>query len=109
MADTKPSKVDPKYLDIIIRMALRDVDPETLAMALVGQDEATKELILRNMSRRAGACLEEGIQQNTNAAPESVRAGMAAFTTLLQNAADRYARLGIKGGPISIAESISEL
>ncbi len=93
MADTKVFMADKKYLDIIIQMALREIDPEVLATALVQQDEPTRQLVLRNMSPKAAACLQEEIRARSDATPESVQAGLSVFVTLLENAAKDHARI----------------
>jgi hypothetical protein len=80
--------------DIVIQMALREIDAEPLARALADQDERVRELVFRNMSRRAVAFIQEDIRRLSDAAPESIRAAQELFAGLLEKSARAFAERG---------------
>ena len=75
MLDFKAFMEKGNFLDIVIQMSLREIDAETLARALVDQDEAVREIVFRNMSERAVTFLKEDIRNLAEAEPESILAG----------------------------------
>lgn len=56
--------------DRIIQMALRDIDMEDLADAMQGWNEDERQIILRNMSKRAANLLMGEVQQNEGQVPK---------------------------------------
>jgi hypothetical protein len=82
------------FLDIVIQIALREIDSEPLARALVDQDESVREIVFRNMSKRAVAFLKEDIRRLSDAARESIYAAQELFAGLLEKSARSYTEQG---------------
>jgi len=61
-----------------------------LATALVGLDEELREIVFRNMSKRAVAFIKEDIRERENAAPATVGAARAFFQRLLDKHEAEY-------------------
>lgn len=70
--------------DRIIQLALREIDSTPLALALVDQDEEIREIVFRNMSKRAASFLKEDIRDRAEAAPEAIRAAQELWAGLLE-------------------------
>lgn len=56
--------------DRIIQMALRDIDMEDLGDAMQGWNEDERNIVLRNMSKRAANLLMGEVQQNAGRVPQ---------------------------------------
>jgi len=98
MRDFKAFMIFGKFDDVVIQMALREIDAPTLAVALTDQDETVQEIVLRNMSKRAAGCLSEDIRQSASAPerpdPESILDAQRYFASLVEWADRQYARTG---------------
>ena len=70
--------------NIILQMALRDIDASLLVTAMTGMDERTKEIVFRNMSKRAIHMLKEDIREMGSASPSAVEAAREFFARLLE-------------------------
>ncbi len=94
MRDFKAFMTYGKFDDVVIQMALREIDAPTLAVALADQDETVQEIVLRNMSQRAARCLAEDIRQNAQAPGEreSIQEAQRFFASLVEWADRQYAR-----------------
>jgi flagellar motor switch protein FliG len=82
--------------DIIIQLALREIDAAPLALALSDKEDGTKEPIFRNMSQRAVAALKVEILHKSDAAPEARRLAEELFGQLLEKSATLYAERNLK-------------
>ena len=49
--------------DRVIQLALREIDTQDLSYAMLGWDEDERQIILRNMSKRAAAMLQEEMEE----------------------------------------------
>lgn len=85
------------FEDIVIQMALREIDSEPLATALVDQDEEVREIIFRNMSKRAVVMIREDIRRLATAAPSSIQMGQELFAGLLARNEKLYRERGVEG------------
>ncbi|HET6485982.1 MAG TPA: FliG C-terminal domain-containing protein [Spirochaetia bacterium] len=98
MRDFRAFMTYGKFDDVVIQMALREIDAPTLAVALADQDETVQEIVLRNMSQRAARCLSEDIRQNASAPQgpdrESIQDAQRYFAGLVEWADRQYARTG---------------
>ncbi|MEI6385980.1 MAG: FliG C-terminal domain-containing protein [Spirochaetota bacterium] len=72
------------FSDFVIQLALRDIDAEPLARALVDQEGDVRDIIFRNMSKRACLLLREDMRDLEGLAPEAIRAGQALYSSLLE-------------------------
>lgn len=75
---------DSKFPDIVIQMALRNIDSAPLALALADQGEEVRELVFGNMSLRAVAYLREEIPAAETCAPGEIEAAQELFARLLR-------------------------
>lgn len=81
---------DPRCTDLVIQLALREIDSEPLACALVPESEDTRALIFRNMSSRAVAYLRDDIRRlERSAGAETIRAGQELYGRLLEKSLRR--------------------
>ncbi|MDA8410947.1 MAG: hypothetical protein M0001_11190 [Treponema sp.] len=72
------------FPDIVIQMALRDIDSELLATVLADQGEEIRDLIFGNMSLRAVAYLKEEVKDPDSLPPGALEAAQAHLGKLLQ-------------------------
>lgn len=72
------------FPDIVIQMALRDIDSELLATVLADQGEEIRDLFFGNMSLRAVAYLKEEVKDPAGLPPGALEAAQAHLATLLQ-------------------------
>jgi len=99
MRNFKAFMEEGKFYDIVIQMALREIDSEPLAKALVDQDESVREIIFRNMSKRAVSFLKNDMRGMSEAAPESIRAAQEFLAGLLEKKAKLFAEQDNKSLP----------
>jgi len=82
-----------------IQALLREVSSETLILALKGADEAVKEKILNNMSRRAGEMLKDDLEARGPVKLSEVEGGQKEILTVARRMAESgEISLGGKGG-----------
>ncbi len=82
-----------------IQALLREVSAETLIVALKGADDAVKEKILKNMSRRAGEMLKDDLEARGPVKLSEVEAGQKEILTVARRMAETgEISLGGKGG-----------
>jgi len=82
-----------------IQALLREVSAETLILALKGADEAIKEKILSNMSRRAGEMLKDDLEARGPVKLSEVEGGQKEILTVARRMAESgEISLGGKGG-----------
>ena len=82
-----------------IQALLREVSAETLIVALKGADEAVKDKIFRNMSRRAGEMLKDDLEARGPVKLSEVEAGQKEILTVARRMAETgEISLGGKGG-----------
>jgi hypothetical protein len=84
MKDFAAFMTESAFPDIVIQMALRDIDSEVLATVLADQGEDIRELIFGNMSLRAVACLREEVKDPETLATGAIEAAQGHFGKLLQ-------------------------
>lgn len=94
MRDFREFKDQNPRNDIIIQMALRDIDSEPFATALVDMDEDVREIFYRNMSKRACSFIKEDIRDRAEAAPEAIRAAQELLSQLLDRSLALYEEKG---------------
>lgn len=82
-----------------IQALLREVSAETLIVALKGSDDAVKEKIFKNMSRRAGEMLKDDLESRGPVKLSEVEAGQKEILTVARRMAETgEISLGGKGG-----------
>ena len=82
-----------------IQALLREVSAETLIIALKGSDDAVKEKIFKNMSRRAGEMLKDDLEARGPVKLSEVEAGQKEILTVARRMAETgEISLGGKGG-----------
>ncbi len=82
-----------------IQALLREVSAETLILALKGADDAVKEKILKNMSRRAGEMLKDDLEARGPVKLSEVEGGQKEILTVARRMAESgEISLGGKGG-----------
>mgnify|MGYP000252352534 CR=1 FL=1 len=82
-----------------IQALLREVSAETLILALKGADEAIKEKIFKNMSRRAGEMLKDDLEARGPVKLSEVEGGQKEILTVARRMAESgEISLGGKGG-----------
>ena len=82
-----------------IQALLREVSADTLILALKGADDAVKEKILKNMSRRAGEMLKDDLEARGPVKLSEVEGGQKEILTVARRMAETgEISLGGKGG-----------
>jgi hypothetical protein len=76
--------------DIIIQMSLREIDAEVLVNAFFAMDEAERGMILRNMSKRAVAMIQDDFDAKKNVSEAAARAARDFFISLLDKNSVAY-------------------
>ena len=79
--------------DRVIQMALRDIDMRNLSEAMLGWNEEEREIIYRNMSKRAAALLAEEIEESEGQVPSmKIEASQQFYLQKLQQHLKYYSR-----------------
>ena len=84
MRDFRTFMLEGRFADFVIQLALRDIDAVPLAKALVDQQDDVRDLIYRNMSKRAVLLLKEDLRDLEETPVEAIKAGQALYMGFLE-------------------------
>jgi len=80
---------DCKRNNVILQLALREMDEEDLVAALAGLDDESRRAVYRNLSKRAAESLVADLERRrASLTPDAVEAGTALLDRLLVARAD---------------------
>jgi flagellar motor switch protein FliG len=79
---------DEKRANVIVQLALRELDERDLIAALAGLDDESKRAVYRNLSKKAAESIDAELERlRASLEPAEVEAGLALFNRLISERA----------------------